>query len=267
MSSGVTTTTTELPIIAALRQGQVYLPGGVAGADPWLGQFDQLPQAAAAGAGRKVPLLAFLPGSTDRGLEGIIIDELARPLDIAMVALNTHAVIGRPQYRTPAPPDRYAAAHALRHAEVDLLLGALPALAFAEDQPMILLGVSEGAVAAGCHASMRFGLRIVVAWAMEPGYFHPDPVPGGDETTVFLNVIGGDDRFFGAKSEYARPGTTGHSADRLADRAGSQVVILPGHGHRVLEESTHAFEEIRSFTRRWLDRSRRDNQQGNTTCV
>lgn len=260
-------TNSDLPLMSALQDGLLYLPGGVADANPWLGRFSEMPRAAAAGEGQRVPLVVFLPGSSDRGLESMIVDELARPLDVAMLALNTHAIRGRPTYHTPAHAEVYAEVHALRHAEVDLLLGALPALGFACPDRLILMGVSEGAVAAGCHPAAQFGLRIVVAWAMEAGYFHPEPVPGGDERTTFLNLIGGRDHFFGSASQYARPSTSGHGAQLLADRAGSQVVILPGLGHRVLEETPQAFEEIRCFTRRWLARNQGHNQQGKSTCV
>ncbi|MFT4653379.1 MAG: hypothetical protein ACI82S_001023 [Patiriisocius sp.] len=202
-----------------------------------------------------IPTLVLLPGSMGMPLdtEKKIRERCCEINSIALITLNTHAIENRPKYLSPASREVYEEIHRLRVAEVDQFINRLSDIQWVDESKMILMGISEGAVAAATYQNFQFGLRIISSWSCEENYFTEKFKLGGDLSTWFLNIIGYQDQFFGVNADLSAGNkVTGHGSEILKLHPYSKIVILPKARHRIFEDSPLALQEITSFIGLWL---------------
>ena len=194
-----------------------------------------------------------LPGSKALGVEKIIAKYCCEINGVALISLNSHAILNRPSYESPASRETYNDIHKLRKAEVDQFIASQKDISWIDPQKMILLGLSEGAVTAASYPGSSFPLRIFISWPCEQNYFVDDVSLGGDINTWFLNIIGYKDHFFGINSPFnSHLPISGHGAEKLQSYPNSKVVIFPNAGHRLIENSPLTLKEISDFILCWL---------------
>src|SRR5690606_7757764 len=141
------------------------------------------------------------------------------------------------RYRSPAAATVYGRVHALRRMELDYTVARLARHAAFDLSRLVVVGVSEGAVAAATWAPHRNHPRLLIAWSVEDGYFASGfPLPE-EPATPILNLMGWRDRFFGATDSLSAEGRAGrqihgHGAARLAAYERARVILYPSAGHR-----------------------------------
>ena len=114
--------------------------------------------AAVSAALRETPakgIVLFLTGSRQRGQDAQFAEWMPDLSGWLMVAPNTHALSARPSYTSPAEQSVYAQVHHLRVAEIEYCLSRLQALPAFADLPLAIVGLSEGAVAAGISSKVE----------------------------------------------------------------------------------------------------------------
>jgi dienelactone hydrolase len=215
-----------------IRNADVALPAGVAGAGVFQGKFEAIPAAASQNA-RRVALVIFLHGSS--GLNDNIRSFqkwLAEDLGIASIAPDSFAVPGRITYTSPVAKDIYEQVHALREAEIGAALDATAKLPWVDDSKLFLAGTSEGAVSVARWKGREFAGRLIYAWSCENNYHVDQPRNGFGPQDAVLNVISGDDPYFSPKNEWNKGyPIKGHCADALKDDRSAQVVLIPNAPH------------------------------------
>lgn len=179
------------------------------------------------------PLLLFLHGSSGLNKQTQACQRwLAEALGLASLAPDSFARPGRPRYQSPAPVAQYEAVHALRLEEIAMVLAALPLMPWADAEKLLLAGSSEGGVAAARWRGREFAGRLIYGWSCEDNYFVEQARNGFEADCALLNILSGDDPFFGAASRFNQGrGVDGDSRRALAGMPRAKLVLLPQAPH------------------------------------
>ncbi|POZ61896.1 dienelactone hydrolase family protein [Chromobacterium alticapitis] len=213
-----------------LRQAMLTLPAHACGEPAWAGRLEALPSHV---PGPPRPLLLFLHGSSGLNEQTQAYQRwLADTLGLASLAPDSFARPNRPRYQSPAPVAEYEAVHALRLAEIQMALAALPLMPWVDARQLLLAGSSEGGVAVARWRGREFAGRLVYGWSCEDNYFVEQADNGFDPDCALLNVLSDADPFFGRDSEYNRSlDVDGDSRRALAGMPRAKLVLLPQAPH------------------------------------
>ena len=200
-----------------------------------------------------LPLLIFLQGSSYRQYEQRIADWLVDQFGLILVAPATHLLPQRLSYESPADDQTYRAVHQFRLDELAYVLEQLQQFEVIDQQRIIVMGHSEGAVAAGTWQGSVSG-RILLAWSCENNYFSREHLlAGGDYDSWILNIIGSKDEYFARQNSLSSAQQVlGNGSEVLSDFKQAKVVIYPGEGHRILDNANARYD-ISAFLSRWQD--------------
>ncbi len=234
---------------------RVYLPVSLTGVQGFNDSLANLTDflAAVRGGGKAQTVALFLQGSKNSQYDQRLAGWIVNRFNIILIAPATHKLTGRPVYVSPASNEIYRQVHQFRKMELDYMVNRLDELMGLDRSRLVLIGHSEGAVAAGTWQG-EAAVRILLAWSCEHNYFSREHILAGDrKTTRILNIIGSRDEFF-AQEESLSSGDDiqGHGAKQLAEFARSKVVIYPGEGHRVFDNSSIGYD-IQAFMEQWKD--------------
>ena len=178
---------------ATLRNAFLALPGG------WEGTLAEAPAA----PGRH-PVMIFMHGSSGINEAAKIFGRRLAERGIAFLAPNGMATPGRLAYTSPVSPEIYEKVHAMRSAELDRALEALPCLSFFDGR-FVIAGTSEGGVAAARHAvrpDLSEAGRLILSWSCEDNYHveqHRTAIP---LDMPVLNVMSAEDKYFSRANAY-----------------------------------------------------------------
>ena len=162
---------------------------------------------------------------------------------------NGMATLGRLAYTSPVSPEIYEKVHAMRSAELDRALEALPCLSFFDGR-FVIAGTSEGGVAAARHAvrpDLSEAGRLILSWSCEDNYHveqHRTAIP---LDMPVLNVMSAEDKYFSRANAYlGNDAALGHAGRTLARHHHAAVVLIPGAPHTLYNEP-EAFTHIAAF--------------------
>ena len=176
---------TSESLAASVQQADVCLPAAATGGAVFCGKFKGL----APVAGKPVPVVVFLHGSSGLGLKAI--GEWQQWLagrGFASVAPDSFALPGHVVYKSPIDKPSYEKIHALRASEIAPVLAALKTQAWADTSQLILAGTSEGSVPVARYTGTEFMARILYAWSCETNYFVIQPLNAFEPAKPVLNV-------------------------------------------------------------------------------
>lgn len=194
-------------------------------------------------AGGQYLVLIFLQGSRYLQYEQRIANWIVDRFNIILIAPATHELAGRPGYTSPTATEIYQRVHRYRLNELDYVVNRLADLIALDDNNLLLMGQSEGAVAVGTWQG-KASARILLAWSCEHNYFSRDHVLAGDcESTWMLNIVGSKDEYFANENSLSsEDGVTGHGTKNLSRFKNAKVIIYPGWGHRILEHPNAGYD-------------------------
>ncbi|MEZ5752153.1 MAG: hypothetical protein R3D60_09330 [Paracoccaceae bacterium] len=204
-------------------------------------------------SGRSWPVVLLATGSRSFESPPILARWLRHAgIEAALIAPATQRVPNRPRYVSPTDAEIYAEVHRLRRWELDYTLARLAGHRCFDCSRLVVMGLSEGGVAAATWRPTCNAPRLVMAWGIEDSYFARSFDLPQDKTTPILNLMGWQDAYFGPhESLSARDGVRGHGAERLATYPNARVVLYPSAGHKLLEHPQTA-EDVVTFLRRHL---------------
>jgi dienelactone hydrolase len=173
------------------------------------------------------------------------------------IALNSHAVSGRPTYEMPAPAKAdYESVHTFRQAEIGFAAEKVLGLGFVDRKNMFLMGSSEGGLATARYSGREFKGRVVMGWSCEAGYYTDYPKIGARPEDPFLNIVGYHDEYFGVEASsgrgQARTGNCGRTL-ALGRFENSKVIIYP-EGRHNNRNSRYILSDVIGFLDYWKDR-------------
>ena len=223
---------------ATIRNAFLALPGG------WEGTLAEAPAA----PGRH-PVMIFMHGSSGINEAAKIFGRRLAERGIVFLAPNGMATPGRLAYTSPVSPQIYEKVHAMRSAELDRALDALPSLSFFDGR-FVVAGTSEGGVAAARHAvrpDLREAGRLILSWSCEDNYHveqHRTAIP---LDMPVLNVMSAEDKYFSRANAYlGNDAALGHAGRTLARHRHAAVVLIPGAPHTLYNEP-EALTHIAAF--------------------
>lgn len=237
---------------AAIQQAWVSLPASVTGGAPYHGVLSQAPAAQS-----QAPVMVFVHGSG--GINPMIKEFqqwAAESLGVASITADSMQLKDRMLYKSPIPQADYEVVHALRAAELQATMAALPKLAFADTRRVLIAGTSEGGVtvaryqaAAGAPAEKG---RMIFSWSCEDNYHvqgHQTHLP---QTLPVLNIMSSTDIYFSPSNSWlGNAAARGHCGAALKDNKVSSVVLIPGAPH-TLFNLPQARQPIEGFVRAQL---------------
>lgn len=223
---------TAASLQAAVLNAWVSLPARATGGAAYSGLLSQAPATQA-----RVPVVVFVHGSS--GVAPAIKEWqkwLAEHLGIASIAADSMQLQGRMTYKSPIAKADYEKVHGMRAAELAATVQALPALAWADSQHVVLAGTSEGAVAVARYRAAPGALaekgRLIFSWSCEDNYHvqsHQTHIPA---TLPVLNTMSSTDVYFSQANPWlGNPRALGHCGTALADNKVSSVLLIPGAPH------------------------------------
>lgn len=213
--------------------------------------YDACQSAGAAGA--KWPVVVMATGSrsfeSPRVIAGCLRDA---GIEAALIAPATQCVPNRPRYVSPGDAEVYDQVHRLRRSELDYTLSRLASYPCFDLSRLVVMGVSEGGVAAATWRPDCEAPRLVIAWGMERSYFVNDFELPRRRSTPILNLMGWQDAYFGSRDSLSAPdGVHGHGAPALTEYPNARVIIYPYAGHKLLDYPP-AVDDVAEFLRRHL---------------
>lgn len=229
---GTVTQHTPQSLQAAISKAWVSLPASVTGGAPYHGLYSDAPAARS-----RAPVMVFVHGSG--GINPMIKEFqkwAAESLGIASITADSMQLKDRITYKSPIPKADYEVVHALRAAELQATIAALPAMAFADSTRMVIAGTSEGAVAvaryqAAASAPQEKG-RLILSWSCEDNYHvqsHQTQLP---TTLPVLNVVSSTDIYFSRINSWlGNPSALGHCGEALKENKVSSIVMISGAPH------------------------------------
>lgn len=250
--TGSVTQHTPQSLQAAIDQAWVSLPASVTGGAPYHGVLSQAPAAKA-----QAPVMVFVHGSG--GINPMIKEFqqwAAESLGIASITADSMQLKDRIKYKSPIPKANYEVVHALRAAELQATIAALPQLAFADTQRLVIAGTSEGGVTvaryqAAAGAPQEKG-RMIFSWSCEDNYHvqsHQTHLPA---TLPVLNIMSSTDIYFSPSNSWlGNDQAVGHCGAALKDNKVSSIVLIPGAPH-TLFNLPQARQPIEGFLRTQL---------------
>ena len=217
---------------AAAQQADVHLPASATGGAPFTGKLQDAP----AGAGRRVPVVVFLHGSSGLGLKAIgEWQQWLGTLGVASVAPDSFVLPGRVTYKSPIDTASYERIHALRGVEIGAALEAVRAQPWADPDRLILAGTSEGAVAVARYPGREFAARMIFAWSCEKNYFVAAPRNTLEPDKPVLNLVSASDPFFSSANPWlGNPEAQGHCGPALKNNPKAAVLLIPNAPHTLL---------------------------------
>lgn len=217
---------------AAAAQADVCIPAAATGQKEFVGKFKDIP----AMAGRRVPVIVFLHGSSGLGLKAIgEWQQWLCGLGYASVAPDSFALADRVTYKSPIDKASYEKIHALRASEIRPMLDALRGQAWADTGRLVLAGTSEGAVPVARYSGTEFSARMLFAWSCETNYFVTAPMNAFEAGKPVLNVISSTDPFFSKSNAWlGNADAQGHCGAALAGQPKASVLLVPGAPHTLL---------------------------------
>lgn len=249
---GSVTQHTAASLQQTVDQAWVSLPAQVTGAAPYHGVLSQAPASKT-----QVPVVVFVHGSS--GVNPAIKEFqkwAAQTLGVASISADSMQVKDRMTYKSPIAKADYEVVHAMRAAELSATMAALPQLAFADPQRVVIAGTSEGAVAvaryqAAAGVAPEKG-RLLLSWTCEDNYHvqsHRTQLPN---TLPVLNVVSSTDLYFSPSNSWlGNAAAVGHCGTALKDNQVSSVVLIPGAPH-TLFNLPQARQPIEGFLRAQL---------------
>jgi dienelactone hydrolase len=217
-----------------LAKGQVVLPAGAAGAEPWRGSYGEVPKTVSG----RWPLAIVMHGSS--GIAPFITEYQLwlASLGIASLAPDSMAIPGRLTYKSPIPVEIYEQVHALRAAELEQAAGAARGLAWVDAGRIVFIGTSEGSVPVARSADPQTAGRILYAWSCERNYFVTEPRTAIPAATPVLNAIAAGDPYFAAGNPWnAAYPVTGSCAQALRGYKSAAVYIPLTDKHTIVNDA------------------------------
>ncbi len=223
---------TSESLAGSAQQADVCLPAAATGGAIFCGKFKNLP----AVAGKRVPLVVFLHGSSGLGLKAIgEWQQWLAGLGYASVAPDSFALAGHVSYKSPIDKESYEKIHALRASEIAPMLAAVKNLSWVDSSQLILAGTSEGSVPVARYPGTEFKARILYAWSCETNYFVTQPQNAFEPGKPVLNVISASDPFFSPSNTWlGNAQAQGHCAAALKDNPQAAVLLVPNAPHTLL---------------------------------
>jgi hypothetical protein len=217
---------------AAAEQADVCIPAAATGQKDFVGKFKDIP----AMAGRRVPVIVFMHGSSGLGLKAIgEWQQWLCGLGYASVAPNSFVLADRVTYKSPIDKASYEKIHALRASEIRPMLDALRGQAWVDTGRLVLAGTSEGAVPVARYSGTEFSARMLFAWSCETNYFVNAPMNAFEAGKPVLNVISSTDPFFSKSNAWiGNADAQGHCGAALAGQPKAAVLLVPGAPHTLL---------------------------------
>ena len=219
-------------LAATVAQADVCLPAAATGGAIYCGKFKEMPKP----AGRAVPVVVFLHGSSGLGLKAIgLWQQWLAGLGYASVAPDSFALAGHVTYKSPIDKESYERILALRASEIGPMLAALKGQTWADAGRLLLAGASEGAVPVARYQGTEFIARIVYSWSCETNYFVNEPRNAFEPGKPVLNVISSTDPFFSRSNPWlGNPQAQGHCGAALKGNDHASVLLVPDAPHTLL---------------------------------
>ena len=189
--------------------------------------------------GARLPAAVYLHGCTGVGNDDFL-QTLAGD-GFAVVAPDSFARTWRPLQCDPRTQTGgyNVFVYDFRLAETAYALGQLWQQAWADWDRMVLVGSSEGGVAAALYRGAEFRGRVVLQWTCA-GATHVRGIAAPPDEPVLAAVSGQDPWYLGNQRQDCAP--------YLASRPASRSLVVDGRGHDILGDS-RVVEEVREFVR------------------
>lgn len=217
---------------AAVQNAWVTLPASVTGGTPYAGLLKSAPATQG-----KAPVVVFVHGSS--GVAPAIkewMQWVASVQGVAVLAADSMQLPGRITYKSPIAKADYEKVHALRTAELNAALTALPQQPWADVQRVVLAGTSEGAVAVARHVPQAGMLqekgRMIFSWTCENNYHVQEHRTHLPEALPVLNIVSSTDIYFSRTNSWVgNDQAVGHCGAALVKNKVSSVVLIPNAPH------------------------------------
>lgn len=194
-----------------------------------------------------IPIVFYLNGSAGFTKGAIYREWITENTNYIFFSPNTLKIKNRPFYNPRSTIYEYEAVHNVRQKEIKFNLDNFLKFTWINKNRIILMGNSEGALAAGIYNGNEFNARILLAWNCEAGYYKSDVVIGADTNDKILTIIGTEDEYFSVNSEPNNGfKTTGNCIEKLKNYTQVKNVILSNTKHNLLN-NPYVKEEILLF--------------------
>lgn len=202
----------------------------------------------------KIAVVLYMHGSSGLYTGDVYRKYIVEDIEAIFFAPNSFKIDNRPTYKSPVKEKIYKKVHKIRLAEISYNLKELKKLKFIDTNNIILMGNSEGGLAAAIYKSNEFKARIVTAFSCESSYFYTNFKLGSNRNTPFLNIIGTHDEFFSKKTSLNKKyKVEGNGIDSLKKYENAKIVILSKTKHDITT-NIYVKDEIISFLKLWIDK-------------
>ena len=244
--TGVTTAGYRSDIERTWYEAALFLPEGTDGA-PTVGLMSTIDVKAALaerGSGRRWPVVLLLHGCTGFG-DADFAKHLARA-GYVVVAPDSMARRFRPLQCDPKNQTggMNPFVYDFRTTELSFALHRLWAEPWVDTENLFLVGISEGAVAAGLYRAKAFNARVLMQWTCHGGAL----VRGIDapRDTPVLSIVRADDPWYAAANTRNQAGDCGAF---MGGRSNSESLVLGGQQHDVTDATEINDRVVEFFNR------------------